>query len=74
MKLNIEDVLNERNKIVHSFCVPLQQSRLIPTDITDHRSQVEKVYKGMLHEACVIDDCCRRFEKTFEERRFMIIG
>lgn len=66
MKLN-EDIFCERNSIVNSFLIPLRQSQLIPTDITDHKSQVEKVYNGMLHEACVIDDCCRRFEKTFRQ-------
>lgn len=65
MKLNIENVLDERNKIVNSFCMPMEHSRLIATDITDHKFQIYKVYKGMLHEACVIDDCCRRFEKMF---------
>ena len=57
--------------------IPVHQTPLLGTDTTDHRCQVEKVYKGMLHEACVIDDCCRRFERTFErtfeERGFMII-
>ncbi len=46
---------------------------LLPFDVVMHRNELEKVYKGMLHEAGVIDDCCRRFEKTFEEKRFLII-
>ena len=72
MKLS-EDNFLERNHIVNSFCVQLRHSQLLATDIADHKSQVEKVYKGMLHEARVIDDCCRRFERTFEERRIMFI-
>ena len=66
MKFNIEDVLAERNGIVNSFCMPIGHSLLIATDITDHKHQVEKAYEGMLHEACVIDDCCRRFKRTFK--------
>lgn len=65
MKLNIEDVLEERSRIVNSFCVPITYTRLIATDITDHKYQIWKVYQGMLREACVTDDCCRRFERMF---------
>jgi len=63
MKLS-EDIISERNQIMSGFCVPLQNTPLFATDRTDHRCQLEKVYKGMLREACVIDDCCRRFERT----------
>ncbi len=72
MKLN-KDIFSERNRIINKFCLGLGYAPLNPHDIADHRCQLEKVYKGMLHEACVIDDCCRRFKRTFEERRFMII-
>ena len=73
MKLNIEDVLRERNSIVNSFSIPLRHRPLVAGDMADHKCRVEKVYRGMLHEACVIDDCCRRFKRTFEGRRYMII-
>lgn len=73
MKLNIEDVLAERNKIVNSFNIPLRHIPLVASDIDAHKCHVEKVYRGMLHEKCVIDDCCRRFKRTFEEPRFMIV-
>ena len=66
MKLNIKDI-SERNRIVNSFCIPLRHTPLFASDIADHKYQIEKVYKGLLREACVIDDCCRRFEKMFRE-------
>lgn len=50
------------------FCIPLQRTPLFATDLTDHKCQIEMVYKGMLHEACVIDDCCRRFKEAFRYR------
>lgn len=64
MKLNKEDIL-ERNRIVNSFRIPVRHTPLVPTDMADHKCWIEKVYKGMLREACVIDDCCRRFERIF---------
>lgn len=64
MKLNIEDI-SERNRIVNSFHIPPRHLPLVTTDIADHKCQIEKVYKGMLREVCVIDDCCRRFERMF---------
>lgn len=64
MKLNTEVIL-ERKAIVGSSCIPLRHTPLIATDIADHKSQIEKVYKELLHEACVMDDCCWRFKKMF---------
>ncbi len=72
MKLN-EDIFWERNQIVDSFDTPLRRTLLIPTDMADHKCQVEKVYKQMLHEASVIDECCRRFEKMFRRNDFYFI-
>ena len=69
MKLNIED-FSERNRIVNSFCIPLRHIPLITSDIADHKCWIEKVYKGMLREASVVDDCCRRFEKIFKQNPF----
>lgn len=63
--MKLEDILEQRKNIMGSLHTPVQQTPLFGTDITDHRHQIEKVYKGMLHEACVIDNCCRRFEKMF---------
>jgi len=67
MKLN-EDIISERNRIASSnqhftFCFPLRHTPLLASDMVDHKNQLEKVYKYMLREACVIDDCCRRLEK-----------
>jgi len=64
MKLSSE-IIRERNQIISSFSTPIQYTSLIATDITDHRYWMEKVYRNMLREACVIDDCCRRFERMF---------
>jgi len=48
-----------------SFYAPLQAMELNEIDIADHELQVEAVYRGMLHEVSVIDDCRRRFDRTF---------
>ena len=71
MKLNKDDLL-ERNRIVNSFCVPLRHIPLVTSDMADHKRQMEKVYKGMLREARVIDDCCRRFENMFKQNPFIM--
>ena len=71
MKLNVDDI-SERNRIVNSFIVPLRHIPLIASDMADHKRQILKVYKGMLREACVIDDCRRRFETMFREPMFWI--
>jgi len=67
MKLK-KSIFTERNKIVNnktatSFSAMLRHTPLIPSDLADHKLQLEKVYKGMLREACVIDDCCERFRR-----------
>jgi len=64
IKPNTTDI-SERRQIINSFCDEIKFSELLATDITDHKYQIEKVYKQMLHEKKVIDDCCRRFEKMF---------
>ena len=64
MKLNTEFIL-ERKAIVDSSCIPLRHTPLLATDMADHKRHIEKVYKEMLHEVCVIDKCCRRFERMF---------
>ena len=64
MKLNVEDI-SERKGIAAGFCIPLRHTPLIASDKVNHKFQLEEVYKGMLREACVIDDCCRRFEIMF---------
>lgn len=64
MKLNTE-FISERKAIAGSSCIPLRHTPLIATDMVDHKRHIEKVYKEMLHEVCVIDDCCWRFERMF---------
>lgn len=64
MKLNTKFIL-ERKAIAGSSYIPLRHTPLITTDIADHKRHIEKVYKELLHEACVIDDCCWRFKKMF---------
>ncbi len=64
MKLDINDI-SERNLIVNSFRIPLRHTPLVPSDMADHKCQMEEVYKGMLREADVIDKCCWRFERIF---------
>jgi len=64
MKLN-KDIFLLRNRIVNSFCIPPRHTPLLASDIADHKCQIEKVYKGMLREVCVVDECCWRFERIF---------
>lgn len=63
MKLNT-DIISERKAITSSPFL-FRHTPLIANDITDHKHHLEKIYKELLHEACVIDDCCWRFEKMF---------
>jgi len=65
MKTDLSDIILERKKIAAGFNIPLRHIPLVKTDVADHKCQVEKVYQGMLREACVIDDCGRRFEIMF---------
>ena len=37
-------------------------------DIADHRRRIKEVYRPMLHETKVYDECCERFRKTFRDR------
>ena len=52
---------------------PLGTTELNERDIDFHRWQIETVYCGMLHEVSVIDDCVRRFKRTFKRNDFFII-
>jgi len=67
-----ETDISERKQIIRSFCTQLEYTALLETDINDHKCQVETVYKQMLHEKKVIDECRRRFKRTFEESNFKI--
>ena len=64
MKLNTKDIL-ERKCIANNTYTPLRHTPLLATDIADHKYQIEKVYKGILREASVIDDCSQRFKIMF---------
>ena len=64
MEIDLGHIM-ERINIEAKFCIQLRHIPLVTSDIADHKCQIEKVYKGMLREACVVDDCCRRFEIMF---------
>lgn len=65
MEIDLGHIITERKKIAASFRIPPRHLPLVASDMADHKCQIEKVYKGMLREVCVIDDCCRRFENMF---------
>lgn len=66
--------LAERMNIASwDFYRPLGFTDLAVTDIDDHKFSVEQVYRGMLREVSVVDDCCRRFERQFKHRNFYIL-
>ena len=67
---NWKKIKLERKKIAENFHIPLRHIPLVKTDIADHKCQIEKVYKGMLREFSVVDDCCLRFEKMFKQNPF----
>lgn len=69
MKID-EEIISERKRIMGGFNVPLQYTPLFATDRSDHKCQLEKAYKEMLHEVSAIDDCSRRFEAMFKEQQF----
>ena len=74
IKANETDI-SERAQIINSFCDKMKLTELLATDITDHKCQIEEVYRQMLHEKKVIDKCRRRFEKTFKKGiDFVIFG
>ncbi len=66
MKLDLESAVIERNQITGSFSTQISPTSMIATDKTDHGFWVQKVYRGLLHEKSVIEECYRRFKKTFE--------
>ena len=72
MKPN-KDIIIERGRIARSFPAPIPFTKLVATDKADHRDLVEKVYKGMLREAGVIDECCERFDRTFKECDYYLV-
>lgn len=47
---------------------------LTEVDTAYHRQSLVEVYRQLLHEPSVIDDCCRIFEKTFDEARYVYVG
>ncbi len=57
--------ITERINIEANFRIPVRHTPLVASDMADHKCRLEEIYKGMLREACVIDDCCRRFEIMF---------
>ncbi len=68
MKLDLEQVVTERNRLINSFSVPTEHTSLTLTeeDLADHQHWLREVYrKTLLYEACVFDDCARRLEKEF---------
>jgi len=72
-KLIPQDLSERRNIASWEFYKNLRFAGLTVTDIDDHKFSVEQVYQGMLHEVSVIDDCRRRFERTFERVDFFIV-
>ena len=72
MKFN-QEYFSERNKKSRGFSESVRQTPLTSMDIIDHRHWIEEAYKGMLREACVPDDCCQRFERTFKNYDMFLI-
>ena len=67
MKQDLSLEIAERRGITRSFRTRIEPTPLIATDITDHRYWLQEVYsKVFIHEACVFDDCLRRFERAFK--------
>ena len=68
-----KDLAERVNIASWDFYEDLRFTELAVTDIDDHRFSVERVYRGLLREAGVIDDCCRRFERQFKRMDFFIV-
>lgn len=69
---NIKGLSERMNISGWDFYALLQATELNEIDIADHELQVEVVYKSLLHEVSVIDDCRRRFNRTFERIDFFM--
>lgn len=64
MEIDLKHIM-ERKKIAVCFYIPPRHIPLTTSDKADHKCRIKEVYKGMLREACVVDDCLRRFEIMF---------
>jgi len=73
MKKMNKNLAERMNIASWDFYGPLRFTDLAVTDIDDHKLSVERVYRGMLREAGVVDDCSRRFEQMFKNRDIYIV-
>lgn len=67
MKIDLKNIIMERNQIIRSFHTPIEMTSLLATDISDHKLWLEKVYRNILREADVVDNRCRIFERAFND-------
>lgn len=65
MKLD-ENILLEHTRI--SNCIFDEDDNLTDTDEAYNNHEILEVYRPLLHERSVIDDCCERFRKTFKKQ------
>jgi hypothetical protein len=61
-----EEIVSERKQIMGIFPPPIENTPLFVMDITNHKHQLYDVYRGMIIERGVIDDCCQRLKRTFQ--------
>ena len=66
--MNIDEHILEHTRI--SNCIFAEDDDMTETDEAYNREAVLEVYRPLLHERSVIDDCCERFRKTFETPKY----
>lgn len=63
MKIDLKRAFRERNRIIWLSLAPIEFTEMTKDDVKEHRFWLEKIYRGLLHDTGVVDECCRRFEK-----------
>ena len=64
--MKLDEIRLEHTRI--SNCSFNENDTMTETDEAYHRQAILEVYRPLLHERSVIDDCCERFRETFKKQ------
>ena len=62
---DLAHIISERNEIATSFPSPIEFTKLLSTDITDHLYWLRRAYVGKPREGNVVRKCGRRFSAEY---------
>lgn len=65
MNIDLEKAVFERKRITQSFHTPIEDTKLLATDISDHNLKLDEVFKDILCGPAVIELARERFMKEF---------